>query len=151
MSSTMKNPSVLEEFSFSDDEGSQDTNSGHSGNSGQSGHSTHNGNGSYDHPPAKKSRNTIAVQSCIGSPFSSKATWQNNEKKTGLINKGTMTEDVQRPKAEKTKIFVEKSTMTDLITSLEPLQRLKPSSQQTSETPKFDQDGDIEQIINNSK
>ena len=103
MSSTIKNPSVLEEFSFSDDEGSQDTQNGHGGNSGQSGNGSH---GSHDPSPAKKSRNTIAVQSGIGSPCSLKATWQKDEKKTDLINKGTMTEDVQRPKAEKTKIFV---------------------------------------------
>ena len=37
MSSTMKNPYVLEEFSFSDDEGSLDTHTGHGGNSGNNG------------------------------------------------------------------------------------------------------------------
>ena len=88
MSSTMKNPSVLEEFSFSDDEGSQDTHSGHGGNSGHSGNGSHD---SHDPPPKKKSRNTIAVQSGIGSPCSSKASWQKDEKK--ILMKNTLSFD----------------------------------------------------------
>ena len=41
-----------------------------------------------------------------------------------MMDKGTMTENTDR-KTEKTKIFVEKATMTDDVCSLEPLKTLK--------------------------
>ena len=52
---------------------------------------------------------------------------QNKDRKTSLMDKGTMTENVNQKKAEKTRIFVEKATMTDYVCSLEPLKRLRPT------------------------
>ena len=54
----------------------------------------------------------------------SKSNDGHNSKKISLTDKCTMTEDVNR-KAEKTKIFAEKATMTDDLCGLEPLKRLE--------------------------
>ena len=98
----MSNPS-LEEFSFSDDDG-------------------------LIFAPKHKPR---IAQADIGLSCSaaeieraSNPSRQNTEMKTLLINKGTMTENINR-KAGKTIIFVEKATMTDDVGTLEPLKRLK--------------------------
>ena len=94
----------LEEFSFSDDDGPENS-------------------------PKPKQR---IVQSDIGVGCSeieleideaSNLPRQNKDNKTSVMDKGTMTENCDR-KAGKTIIFAEKATMTDNIGNLEPLKRL---------------------------